>query len=235
VRRRPGAGWGLATLACRATCGDRLHSLKQEERQQLQIHYSRKLLKTINVRNSLKIMVGARGFEPPTPCAQGGWEEAAKAALFPTACDLRHWRQAIETCGALLKLEALDSYKIIYILLGGPSAETKAVATLPLRRRRTKYEKEPAQRGEDHRGQLSKWKAGRKTRRRGREMGRERGHALCVEEQVGACKSTRSSVCGSWRTKSVTELKHLVADLTWTREVLKAVISKNGWSFFRSM
>jgi hypothetical protein len=31
---------------------------------------------------SLKIMVGARGFEPPTPCAQGGWKEVTKAACF---------------------------------------------------------------------------------------------------------------------------------------------------------
>ena len=28
----------------------------------------------------------------------------------------------------------------------------------------------------------------------------------------------------------MTELKHLVADLSLDREVLKAVISKNGWS-----
>ena len=27
-------------------------------------------------------MVGAGRFERPTPCAQGGWEEAAKAACF---------------------------------------------------------------------------------------------------------------------------------------------------------
>ena len=27
-------------------------------------------------------MVGAGRFERPTPCAQGGWKEAAKAACF---------------------------------------------------------------------------------------------------------------------------------------------------------
>jgi hypothetical protein len=39
---------------------------------------------------------------------------SCKSSLFSTTCELRTWRRPVEACGALLKREALDSYKIIY-------------------------------------------------------------------------------------------------------------------------
>ena len=40
---------------------------------------------------------------------------SCKSSLFSSTCKSRSWRRAVETCGALLKPEAPDSYKIIYI------------------------------------------------------------------------------------------------------------------------
>jgi hypothetical protein len=37
-----------------------------------------------------------------------------KSSLFSSTYDTRSWYRLVEICGALLKLEALDSYKIIY-------------------------------------------------------------------------------------------------------------------------
>jgi hypothetical protein len=40
---------------------------------------------------------------------------SCKSSLFSNTCKSRSWRRAVETCGVLLKPEAPDSYKIIYI------------------------------------------------------------------------------------------------------------------------
>lgn len=40
---------------------------------------------------------------------------SCKSSLFSSTCKSRSWRRAVETCGALLKPEAPDSYIIIYI------------------------------------------------------------------------------------------------------------------------
>jgi hypothetical protein len=41
-------------------------------------------------------------------------EKNCKSSLFSSTYDTRSWCRLVEICGALLKLEALDSYKIIY-------------------------------------------------------------------------------------------------------------------------
>jgi len=110
-------------------------------------------------------MVGREdsNLRPPAPKGMGG---GCKSRLFPTACDLRHWRQAIETCGALFETGALDSYNHLHSF-GGPSAETKAVATPAVKKEGERSMKRAGQRGEDQSGQLSNGRRGRKTRRRG--------------------------------------------------------------------
>jgi hypothetical protein len=41
---------------------------------------------------------------------------SCKSSFFSITCNSRSWCRPVETCGALLKPEALDSYKIIYNL-----------------------------------------------------------------------------------------------------------------------
>jgi hypothetical protein len=60
-------------------------------------------------------LVGARGFEPPIPCAQGIAEAARKSLIFKTF----DFKQLQSACCNLLNFMALwgfGSYKIIYSL-----------------------------------------------------------------------------------------------------------------------
>jgi hypothetical protein len=56
-------------------------------------------------------MVGARGFEPPTPCAKADGRKLQKQLVFKYLRNQGWWR-VVEICGTVVKLEA--SYKIIY-------------------------------------------------------------------------------------------------------------------------
>ena len=66
---------------------------------------------------------------------------SCKSSLFSSTCKSRSWRRAVETCGALLKPEAPDSYKIIYIFRlwssihpgDQPSGDVRKYCLLPAR------------------------------------------------------------------------------------------------------
>jgi len=69
-------------------------------------------------RNCFKInrfgLVGAEGFEPPTPCSQSRNPEAAEMFEKAGFSFQRVTANPVETCGALLSFGDLTSYKIIY-------------------------------------------------------------------------------------------------------------------------
>lgn len=63
--------------------------------------------------NRLRNLVGAGRFERP-PLHPRRVKESCKSSFFSITCNSMSWRRAVEIYGALLKPEALDSYKSIY-------------------------------------------------------------------------------------------------------------------------
>ena len=76
---------------------------------------------------------------------------------------------------------------------------------------------------------LKQVEAGRTVEDVARGVGVSQQRSTAGRRSTAAWKSARRSDCGRWKTRTH-GLKQLVADLSLDREMLKAVIAKNGLS-----
>ena len=78
-------------------------------------------------------------------------------------------------------------------------------------------------------GALKQLEAGRKAEDVAREMGVSKHTIYAWKAKYGGMDVSEAQEASSWGMKT-RRLKKLVADLSLDKDMLKAVISKNGWS-----